>query len=130
MYVRDTILTRKVQKKPEIVSGPTDPKTGKPTKIEIPYAYNRVRVIGPSNVKRVVRYNDGAVDYPGDGIIIQPHGECFGPTEDRTFAELQEDYNVEFIPEEEPVEEPVMPRKREAPLPTPEQAFTESAKGK
>lgn len=86
MYKPDTILVLKEPLE-------DDPETGQP------YAFNRVRVVGPSPIE----YRGHTADWggrSGAGVIIQPYPD-FGPTDDRPFEELTQYYNIESEPEEE-----------------------------
>jgi hypothetical protein len=115
MYQRETILTLKEQREP-------DEETG-----EV-FAYNEVKVIGPSPVSHA---NKG--DYTGSdasGVIIVPLSN-FGGTLDEPFGKLRELYDVKEVPELIAAQKPEAQVRhvQPAPQPTPEQVFAEEAPG-
>lgn len=114
MYASDSILTLKEPRS-------TDEK---------PFAYDRVKVIGPSPVAH--REDPRYTGSDAKGVIIQPLTEFAGNL-DEPFGKLRTLYNVEFVPEYE--EEVTTTIKRydattRAAGPTPEDIFAEKAAGK
>lgn len=113
MYAADSILTLKEPRS-------TDDK---------PFAYDRVRVIGPSPVSHRADPRYEGTD--AKGVIIQPLTEFAGNL-DEPFGKLRTIYDVEFVPEyEEEVTTTV--RKYDASTsaagPTPEEIFAKEAPG-
>lgn len=116
MYSPDTILTLKEPRSTE----------------DKPFAYDVVRVIGPSPVDQG-HSKAGWVGNEAQGVVIQPMGEEFGANLDEPFGKLQRLYDVTEVPERV-VEAPQI-RVRESTSttdsgPTPEDVFKTEAPGK
>jgi hypothetical protein len=132
MYEPDTILTLKEQKPPVKVAKKEDPDTGRVRKAhEIPFPYNKVRVVGTSPVDHS---GGGAGTWEGvaaRGVIIEPLSG-FGSTLDEPYGKLQKLYDVTEVPSNEVIIEPVKiirPTSGSA-GPTPEEVFAVKAPGK
>jgi hypothetical protein len=131
MYEPDTILVLKEQKPPVKVAKKEDPDTGRVRKAhEIPFPYNKVRVVGQSPVDHGAG-RGGSWDGTGArGVIIEPL-TAFGSTLDEPYGKLQKLYDVESIPSNEVIIEPlkvIRPTSGSA-GPTPEEVFAKESPG-
>jgi hypothetical protein len=116
MYEVDTILKLKEPRN-------ADPETGED------FAYNRVRVIGPSPVSHADKGEWTGAD--AAGVLLEGLTN-FGATLDYPFGFLRTVYDVESIPEREvPAVAPVrvVNATTAAAGPTPEEVFAEKAPG-
>jgi hypothetical protein len=117
MYDPETILALKVPR-------PADPETKED------FAYNRVKVIGPSPIGHSDKGDWTGAD--AAGVIIVPLSN-FGGTLDEPFGKLREMYNVESVPEPLVIQAPAPRRIIDATSPqagkTPEEIFAEQAPG-
>lgn len=114
MYVQNSILVRK-----DLVKDEADPA----------FAYNRVRVIGPSTVTWATIDGDWTATGGNQGINIEPLTEFAGVL-DEPYGKLRSLYDVEYEPEV--VTEIVQTiRKYDANSigPTPEEVFAAEAPG-
>lgn len=130
MYEPNTILTLKEQRPDQEVPARVDPDSGrKRPKYKLPFPYNRVRVVGESPVDHGMR-GGGWEGVGARGVIIEPlsgHGSNL----DEPYAKLQKLYDVESIPTNEVIIEPVKiirPTSGSA-GPTPEEVFAETSPG-
>lgn len=112
MYPADTVLKLKKQRKP-------DKETNEK------FAYNRVRVVGPSPVSHASKGEWTGAD--AAGVIVTPL-ENFGGVIDEPFGKLVELYEVESQPEPQVVEQTVT-IKQASLGPTPEEVFKTDAPG-
>ncbi len=130
MYDTGTILKLK-EPKPDIVVpervDPDNPQRKRP-KHKVPFAYNRVRVLGESPID----YGGGrGGTWEGQGargVLIEPLS-AHGSTLDEPFGKLQKLYEVESVPDNEVLVEPVrVVRAHTASAgPTPEEVFAADA---
>jgi hypothetical protein len=94
MYEAGTILTRKEQ-----IGTAAEP-----------HAYDRIEVIGVSPVNHSFAAGSEWAGALGTGVLIKPAGETFGSNLDVPFGELQQKYDVDFIPEREELIQPQVRR--------------------
>lgn len=133
MYEPNTILKLK-DPKPDIEVpakvDPDNPERKRP-KHKVPFPYNRVRVVGQSPVDHGAGRGGSWEGVGSTGVIIEPlsgHGSNL----DEPLGKLQKLYDVESIPDNEIIIEPVRiirPTSGSA-GPTPEEVFAIEAPGK
>lgn len=119
MYEQDTILVLKEQ-----YQRPPDEETGEE------FAYNRVRVVGPSPIDHGIA-NAEWEGPNGQGVIITPLTN-FGATLDEPYGKLAALYDVEFVPETVIEVQPtirVINSTSNSAGPTPEEQFAAEAPG-
>jgi hypothetical protein len=118
MYAPDTILKLRSQREP-------DDETGEE------FAYNRVRVIGPSPVNHAEKADAKYTGTDAAGVLLEGLSN-FGATLDQPFGRLRELYEVESIPEKVVEVKPTI-RVVESNVtdagPTPEDVFKTEAPG-
>jgi hypothetical protein len=92
------------------------------------FPYNRVEVVGPSPVHHSTRSAEW-VGSNGEGVIIKPAGGAFGSALDEPFGKLQQLYDVESLPEQNPQAEAPQVRviTPETAGPSPEDQFADLA---
>lgn len=122
MYVPNTVLKLKKQRKDIQIPEKKDPDTGRVRAAhKLPFPYNKVRVIGTSPIAHVA----------GDpGVILEPL-TAFGSTLDEPLSKVQRLYDIESEPVEEVIIEPIRVIRagtRDA-GPTPEEIFAKESPG-
>ena len=132
MYEPNSILVLKEQRPDEEVPArqdPDDPKRKRP-KHKIPFPYNKVRVVGVSPVDHTGGKGGTWEGVGARGVILEPL-TGHGATLDEPYGKLQKLYNVESIPTNEVIIEPVRiirPTSGSA-GPTPEEVFAVESPG-
>jgi hypothetical protein len=130
MYEPGTILKLKKQREDTEVPAKVDPDTDrKKAKHRIPFPYNKVRVVGRSPVDHG-QFGGGWEGVGAAGVILEPL-TGHGSTLDEPYGKVQKLYEVESIPTNEVVVEPlrvIRPTSGSA-GPTPEEVFAVEAPG-
>jgi hypothetical protein len=91
------------------------------------HPFNRVRVVNQSPMTHSDRTSEW-VGSNGQGVIIQPAGEHFGPTEDVPYGRLNELYDIESVPPTQVIQQPVVNIVDASTLgPSPEEVFAKAA---
>lgn len=132
MYETGTILSLREQRLDTEVPArvdPDDPNRKRP-KHKIPFPYNRVRVIGESPVDWGGGRGSTWEGVGARGVLIEPlsgHGGVL----DEPYGKLQKLYEVEKLPDNEIVIEPVrvVRANTQAAGPTPEEVFAVTSPG-
>lgn len=94
---------------------------------EEPFPYDRVRVIGVSPINHAAGAAAEWEGASGQGIIVQPETD-FAATLDEPIGKLQSLYDVEFVPDNTIVAEPVKVVTPGTAGPSPEEVFAQLEK--